>query len=130
MGKVVDVGNKLAARRLAHIKLDASEGRTRRIRFTINETFVAVENYAFLSSFFYECNDAGQEALSLVFSGIRVLLVGRNLRALLDAIQDEGVRAIEPYNPERHEEPKEGAPVVEQCFYQKADEVIAQAAAD
>lgn len=127
MGKVVDAGGRLAARRVAHIRFDSAQ-RSRRIRIVFNETFLTIRNYQFLDAISYELTDDNQEVIGLRFVNDRILLVGKNLRVLLDDLQDEVVRSIEPFNPERHEEPKDGAAVVERCFHQTADEVRAQAA--
>lgn len=52
------------------------------------------------------------ERLYISFSTGVVLMDGTNLRMLLDDLQDERIRSLQPFDPARHLSPKEGQPVI------------------
>ena len=52
------------------------------------------------------------ERLYISFTTGVVLMDGTNLRMLLDDLQDERIRSLQPFDPARHLPPKEGQPVI------------------
>lgn len=56
--------------------------------------------------------ETGHQWLSLVYTNMVVVLKGRHLDKLGDDLHDEAVRAIICFQPDIHEEPEEGEPVI------------------
>ncbi len=80
-----------------------------RIRLVNGKGHVRIRSYALLSDIV--CTS--HKFLSLVFSGDAVVLEGRHLDRLLDALEEERARALTCFHAGRHLEPEAGEPVIE-----------------
>ena len=96
-------------------EIDRTGARVPRLRVMYSNGDVAVIAYAAI----LEAISTAPEYVSLICTTGAVVMRGEGLRALLDALQDETVRALVPFDPERHEAPDEGAPVIDNIEYKR-----------
>lgn len=98
---------------------DANPGR--RLRIYYGSGLVESLSYLYLTTVV----SPRPERLDLGFTTGGYYLTGRNLRGLLDALEEERVRVLEPFDPERHLPPPDGAPVIETIEYETAEQAAA-----
>lgn len=63
------------------------------------------------------------ERLYISFSNGIVAIKGKNIRLLLDDLQDERVRSLQPFDPAKHNPPNEGQPVIHSIEWKAVKEV-------
>lgn len=63
------------------------------------------------------------DRLGISFTTGVIMLTGKNLRLLLDDLQDERIRALQPFDPARHKAPKADEPFIETIAWKGLDEV-------
>lgn len=79
-----------------------------RLRISFGSGPVSLLSYAYLS----EVLCTSHQRLSLVFTSCVITLEGRNLFALLEALQEDKVRGLECFQAGTFAPPAEGAPVI------------------
>lgn len=93
------------------LDLDAPRSRVTRLRVNFSDGSASLFSYAYL----VEVLTTSPQFVSLIFTSTVITLQGRNLSGLLDALQEERVLALNPFDEKRHMamSPDDDAPYIE-----------------
>ena len=102
-------------------EIDRTGARVPRLRVHYSNGDISVIAYGYIMEAVSVApeNDQESEYVSLICTTGAVVMRGKGIRALLDALQDETVRALVPFDPTRHEAPDDSAPVIDNIEYQR-----------
>ena len=90
-----------------------------RLRLHYADGTIGLMSYAYL----VEVLCTSHQYVSLLYSNVAITLEGRHLDQLLDALQEEKVRALVCYHARRHAAPEAGTPVITKIVRQSLPEV-------
>lgn len=98
-------------------ELELDDDRVRRFRIYLSDGDVYLPSYAYMSNAFL----TGDTFLGLILSVGGIEIVGSNLTKLLDPLQEERIRVLRPFDPEHHEPPPAGEPLIEGIYRYEKD---------
>lgn len=94
--------------------VEMSKGRSLRLRVYFSNGNVEIFSYSDLKNIFHL-----NTGIALRFPDGLVRLLGNNVFPLLDGLQEQAIRALIPFNPNRHEKPEDDTPVIRDIQWRK-----------
>lgn len=81
---------------------------TLRVHYSNGDTEIV--RYVYMTNVLHQ---ASTGSVLILFNAGGILMTGRNLYSLMEPLENERVRQVRPFDPDRHLEPEDGHPLIE-----------------